>query len=97
MARVLMMVVASAVSLLTMRACQSSGSSSTTDPSDVARTGVEGLCANQQAVTAAGSPDDSLSPVTLPPDLAAGLKGADPDAAALLSQATSCGAATTAP
>ena len=94
MARLLMLVVASAVSMLTMRACASE--SSATKPDDVARIGVEGICANQQAVAAAGSSDDpDPTTVTLPADLAAGLKDADPGAASLLSQAASCETAET--
>src|SRR4051794_38007181 len=84
------MLACSAIGVMTMRSCQSSSSSSPSNPLNVARTGTAGICANAQAVNDAGSVDDSVPVVTLPPDLAAKLAKADPAAAAVVAQAATC-------
>lgn len=74
----------------TMRSCQSSGTTSPASPSNVARNGVSGICADRRAVEDAGGADDPAPAVTLPPDLVARLRQADPAAAAIADQATTC-------
>jgi len=85
------------IGVMTMRSCQSSPSSSPSNPLNMARTGSAGICANEQAVNDAGSADDPVPAVTLPPDLAAKLGKADPAAAAIVAQATSCTSVTDPP
>jgi hypothetical protein len=82
---------------MTLRSCQASSPSSTSNPMNVARNGVAGVCANRQAVADAGSPDDAAPAVTLPPDLASRLGKADPGVAAVVSGATKCTTSTTTP
>ena len=63
----------------------------------MAKIGTADICANRQAVADAGSPDDSVPAVTLPPDLAASLGRADPNTAAIMAEAANCPPGTTAP
>jgi hypothetical protein len=83
--------------VMTMRSCQSAPATSPANPDNLARQGVAGICANQQAVNAASGSDDSVPPVTLPPGLADSLGKADPAVAAVLAQATACPTETTEP
>ena len=91
------LLVAGILGVMTMRSCNESPASSPSNPVNVARNGVAGVCANRQAVADAGAPEEVVPQVTLPPDLATKLGKADPNAAALMQQATSCPTATTAP
>ena len=91
------LVITLVLSVVTMRSCQSSDPSSPSNPENVARHATTGVCADQQAVVAAGSVDDTVPAVTLPPDLAARLSKADPTAAAILGQASDCPSPTTQP
>src|SRR5689334_8882844 len=85
------------LSVMTMRSCQSTPATSPANPDNLARQGVAGLCANQQAVNAASGSDDSVPPVTLPPGLADSLGKTDPAVAAVLAQAMTCPPETTEP
>ena len=77
------------LSALGMRSCNSTATPAIIQPSNVARTGVSGLCANQQAVAAAngGTADTSGQPL-LSDAQAAQLKATDPAGYAALSQAS---------
>ena len=83
--------------VMTMRSCQSTPATSPANADNLARQGVAGVCANQQAVNAASGSDDSVPAVTIPPGLADSLSKADPAAAAVLAQATTCPTETTEP
>ena len=91
------LVIATCMGAMTMRSCQSSSGSSPSNPANMAKIGTAGICANQQAVADSGSPDDPVPAVTLPPDLAASLGKADPNAAAIVAEAANCPPATTVP
>ena len=65
-----MLVLSSAVGL---RSCASGQSPAMIRPSDLARTGIVGLCANRQAVAGADGGDDGGSGPLLGPGEAAGL------------------------
>ena len=84
------LVISTGMGAMTLRSCQPSAPTSPSNPVNLAKTGVAGLCANQQAINDAGSPDDSVPAVTLPADLANKLGAADPNAAAIVAGATNC-------
>ena len=88
---------AAGLGVMTMRSCTSSPATSPSNPANVATNGVAAVCANRQAVDAAGGPDETLPPVTLPPDLAGSLQKADPGIAAAVAGATNCASPTTTP
>ena len=87
--------IASALGVMTMRSCHSSPASSPANPVTAAHNAVAGVCDNQSAVDAAGNPDETVPPATLPPDLAARLGKADPAVAAIMGQAAGCPSPTT--
>jgi len=83
--------------VMTMRSCQRAPATSPANPDNLARQGVAGVCANQEAVQAASGADGPTPPVTLPPGLADSLSKADPAVAAVVAQATTCPTETTQP
>src|SRR5437763_4673078 len=84
------LLVSGGLSVAAMHSCQSTPTSSPVAPSNVAKNAVAGICANQRAVAAAGSGDDSVSPVTMPPDLAQQLRQIDRAAGAVVDHAVTC-------
>jgi hypothetical protein len=70
------------------RSCTASSPSSPSSPSGVATNGIAGLCANAQAVAAAGGGDSSASPDTLlSPAFEQQLQKTDPNGLKALQQA----------
>jgi hypothetical protein len=91
------LVISCILGVMTLRSCQSTSPSSPANPANLARNGVQGVCAERQAVADNGSSDDPAPAVTLPPNLASKLGKADPSVAAVLAGATNCTTTTTSP
>src|SRR5581483_7953211 len=87
---VVSLALSAALGIAGLRSCQPSPPGSPIAPTNVLRNGTAGVCANQQAVVAAGAPDDPVPTVAVPSNLADALDQVDPSAAAALRQATTC-------
>jgi hypothetical protein len=81
-------VVVMILTVLGARACTASSPSSPSSPLNVARNGLAGLCANQQATAQAGGADAADSGGTIvSPEFRQQLQGSDPNGLRALQQA----------
>ncbi len=84
----LSVVVLMVLTVLGARACTASSPTSPLSPLNVARNGLAGLCANQQAAAAAGGADPAgTSDTVVSPSLQQDLQGRDPSGLQALQQA----------
>lgn len=66
------------LTVLGARACTASSATSPNNPLNVARNGLAGLCANQQATASAGDGAGTSAGTVVSPSLAQELQGSDP-------------------
>lgn len=80
-------VVVMILTVLGARACTASSPSSPSSPLNVARNGLAGLCANQQATAQAGGSDIDSGGTVVSPEFQQQLQGSDPNGLRALQQA----------
>lgn len=92
-------VVLMVLTVLGVRACGTSSPSSVLNPANLARNGLAGICANEQAVAAAGGSGAGAPGTALSPSLQSRLQVSDPAGLHALEQASggplTCAATTT--